>query len=342
MDAREMLPQRPDELRHHGGNIGAARLRFPNAPLPWIDLSTGINPVAYPVGDVAPDAWTRLPDPAAQEALEAAARTAYDAGAESTVVAAPGTQALLQWLPRVVPAQRVGILGFTYGEHEKCWRDAGADVVTVDTAAELASFDVGVVVNPNNPDGRLVPPEVLLTTAQSMLSSNGMLIVAEAFMDTLGLGDSLAPRLPHAGAVVLRSFGKTYGLAGLRLGFAVAPPRLAASLRAALGPWAVCGPAVAIGQRALLDTVWLRKATLRLRADADRLDGLLRSRGFTVVGGTPLFRLASHAEAGKWFGHLAQAGILTRPFGGRPDWLRFGLPGGRAEWERLEAALESR
>ena len=342
MDAREMLPQRPDELRHHGGNLGAARLRFPNAPLPWIDLSTGINPVAYPVGAVSPDAWTRLPDPSVQAALEAAARIAYGAGAESAVVAAPGTQALLQWLPRVVPARRVGILGFTYGEHAKCWRDAGAEVTTVDTAAELTKFDVGVVVNPNNPDGRFVPPDLLMAMVDSLSKQRGMLVVDEAFMDVLGPSGSLVPRLPRAGAVVLRSFGKTYGLAGLRLGFAVAPPRLAASLRAALGPWAVCGPAVEIGRRALLDPAWLPEVTPRLRDAADRLDRWLQSAGFTVVGGTPLFRLASHPEAGRWFEHLAQAGILTRPFDARPDWLRFGLPGGRAEWKRLGAALGSR
>jgi cobalamin biosynthetic protein CobC len=161
MDAREMLPRRSDDLRHHGGNIGAARLRYPDAPLPWIDLSTGINPIAYPVGTVSPDAWTKLPDPSAQAGLEAAARIAYAARAESEVVAAPGTQALLQWLPRVVPARRVGILGFTYGEHEKCWRDAGAEVTRVDTVPELTTFDVAVVVNPNNPDGRFAPPDVL-------------------------------------------------------------------------------------------------------------------------------------------------------------------------------------
>jgi len=179
-------------------------------------------------------------------------------------------------------------------------------------------------------------------TADSLAKRDGTLIVDEAFMDVLGPGDSLVPRLPHAGTVVLRSFGKTYGLAGLRLGFAVAPPRLAASLRAALGPWAVCGPAVEIGRRALLDTTWLRDMTPMLRDAADRLDGLLRSAGFTAAGGTPLFRLASHPAAGRWFEHLAQAGILTRAFEAKPDWLRFGMPGGGAEWERLGRVLHSR
>ena len=341
MDEAETLPECPDELRHHGGNINAARLRFPGAKLPWIDLSTCINPIPYPVGAVSPDAWTRLPEPSAQAALEAAARAAYGADAETEVIAAPGTQALLQWLPRVVPARSVGILGFTYGEHEKCWRDAGVAVTTVDTPGELTAFDIGVVVNPNNPDGRIVPPDILAAAAKLLAKRHGLLIVDEAFMDVLDPRHSLVPGLPRSGVVVLRSFGKMYGLAGLRLGFALTSPDLAISLRAALGPWSVGGPAIEIGHRALSDGLWLDKATSRLQNDAARLDGLLREAGFTIAGGTPLFRCAAHPEAASWFRRLAQSGILTRPFNAKPDWLRFGIPGAPTEWERLEATLRS-
>jgi cobalamin biosynthesis protein CobC len=340
-DEAETLPECPDELRHHGGNINAARLRFPHAKLPWIDLSTGINPIPYPVGAVSLDAWTRLPEPSAQVALEAAAGVAYGADAATAVIAAPGTQALLQWLPRVVPARSIGILGFTYGEHEKCWRGAGVEVTMVDTPGELAAFDIGVAVNPNNPDGRIVPPDVLAATARSLAKRDGLLIVDEAFMDVLGQGHSLAPCLPRSGAIVLRSFGKSYGLAGLRLGFAMTSSDLAASLRAALGPWSISGPAIEIGHRALSDAIWLDETASRLRNDAARLDGLLRDAGFTIAGGTPLFRCAAHPQAAAWFGHLARCGILTRPFDTKPDWLRFGIPGAPVEWERLAGVLRS-
>ena len=338
MNAPVTLSKRPDELRHHGGNINAARLRFPEAPEPWIDLSTGINPYPWPVAAIPAEAWTRLPDPAA---VEAAARIAYGAGPRTEVVAAPGTQALLQWLPRVVAARRVGILGFTYGEHEQCWRTAGADVTTVDTPEELTGFDVGVVVNPNNPDGRIVPPDVLAPIADRLARRGRSLIVDEAFMDLLGPSHSLVPLMPRDGTIVLRSFGKMYGLAGLRLGFALTSPGVAASLRAALGPWAVSGPAIEIGRLALADTRWLSESVRRLGSAADRLDRLLRCAGFTIAGGTRLFRMAEHAAAAAWFERLAQAGILTRPFLARPHWLRFGLPGAPLEWERLEAALRS-
>jgi cobalamin biosynthetic protein CobC len=342
MDVRKTMPEGADELRHHGGNINLAQQRFPDAPLPWLDLSTGINPAPYPVGEIPPAAWARLPEPAAVAALAAAAGAAYGAGPGAEVVAAPGTQALIQWLSRIFPARRVGILGFTYGEHANCWRVTGAEVSTVREPEDLAAFDVGVVVNPNNPDGRCFPQGRLTEVARSLVRRGGMLIVDEAFMDAAGPRESLVPALPETGIVVLRSFGKIYGLAGIRLGFAVTSPALAAPLRQAIGPWAVSGPAIEIGRRALSDGAWLGRTVARLGCETARLDRLLRSAGFEIVGGTPLFRLAAQPDANAWFNRLCRAGILTRAFPAKPDWLRFGIPHKPADWERLDAALNCR
>jgi cobalamin biosynthesis protein CobC len=322
-------------LRYHGGNLTAARRLFPDAPLPWIDLSTGINPVPYPVGRISQIAWTRLPDVAA---LEHTARVAYHAGPRTDAVAAPGTQALIQWLPRIFSAKNVGILDFTYGEHAVCWRAAGAEVVTVATLTDLAAFEVGVVVNPNNPDGRVCSPGAMADVAAVLARRGGRLIVDEAFMDLQGHDHSLIPDLPPA-TVVLRSFGKTYGMAGLRLGFALGSPEDCARLRTALGPWAISGPAIEIGQRALTDHAWLAPAKARLRDDAERLDRTLESAKLAVVGGTALFRLVRHRHAADWFKTLCAAGILTRPFQEQPEWLRFGIPPAPEAWTRLEAAL---
>lgn len=338
MDTQETSPKAADELRYHGGNINAARLRFPHAPEPWIDLSTGINPVPYPVGPIASSAWSALPEPAALAALEAAARHAYGATPSTTIVAAPGTQALIQWLPHIIPARRVGILGFTYAEHERCWRAAGADVVTVAALSDLAACDVGVVVSPNNPDGRTYSSVELITVAAILVRRGGLLIVDEAFIDVMPPGTSLIPDLPEAGALVLRSFGKSYGLAGVRLGFAASAPKVGKQLRMAIGPWAVSGPAIEIGRRSLTDAAWLSETVRRLRGQAERLDRLLASAGFDIIGGTPLFRLAQQRKAAAWFDRLGRTGILTRPFRTRPNWLRFGIPHADA-WCRLEAAL---
>lgn len=323
----------------HGGEVAAARARFPAAPQPWIDLSTGVNPRGYPVGALPEEAWRRLPDQDALEALEAAAAAAYRAAPPAQVVAAPGTQALIQLLPRLLPARNVAVLGFGYEEHVACWRAAGAAVSIVDTVAALASADLAVVVNPNNPDGRAVDPDGLVALAGGLAARGATLVVDEAFADTREPAWSLVPRLPAAGVVVLRSFGKFFGLAGLRLGFAVTGAALAGPIRAALGPWAVSGPALAIGARALADVPWQQAERARLAAAAERLDALLTRAGLTVIGGTSLFRLAASPEAAALAERLGRAGLLVRTFPARPNWLRFGLPEGPEAWERLAAAL---
>ncbi len=298
-----------------------------------------MNPAPYPVGAIPPEAWHRLPGPDAIRALEAAAGAAYGALDPTHVIAAPGTQALIQWLPRLFPARSVGVLGFSYGEHARVWAASGARVERVEAVEGLATFDVAVVVNPNNPDGRLVPPGALHDLASAMARRGGLLVVDEAFVDVIRPSPSLVPRMPRAATVVLRSFGKIYGLGGLRLGFAIASTDLSDTIRAAIGPWGVSGPALTIGRAALADADWLDQARTGLIAASARLDGLLQAAGLQVVGGTPLFRLVQSPAAPAVFEHLLRAGILTRPFAHRPDWLRFGVCGDAAAWERLKAAL---
>jgi cobalamin biosynthetic protein CobC len=315
----------------HGGDLGDVRRRHPGAPRPWIDLSTGINPLPYPVADLPADAWSRLPSHDAEQTLIATAAQRYRCE-PGQLIAAPGTQALIQVLPRLVARSRVAIVGPTYAEHELNWRRHGHDVAVV-ASLEAADADVVVVVNPDNPTGRLWPTQALRGIAARLL------VVDEAFIDLLPHQASLAGHLPH-NAVVLRSFGKVYGLAGLRLGFAIAAVPLAQRLREELGPWAVSGPALAIGTTALADDAWLQETAARLAGDVRQLDALLVSAGFTVLGGTPLFRLASHPKAHEKVEDLARQGIHVRAFGHQPTWLRFGLPGGDEEFRRLSAALQ--
>ncbi len=310
----------------HGGDLGEVRRQFPDAPLPWIDLSTGINPVPYPLPPLPPESWTRLPSREDQRALIEAAAKRYDVDDPETIVVAPGTQALIQLLPRLLPTSRVAIVGPTYEEHEMSWRRQGHDVVVVDTLP--ADADVVVLVNPDNPTGRLVP-------ASDLAAIKGLLVVDEAFIDFHPRAASLAGK----NAVVLRSFGKTYGLAGLRLGFAIADRTLADRLRDEFGPWAVPGPALEVGRLALSDDAWLRRTAVRLDADGKRLETLLTRAGFTLLGGTPLFRLARHADAAAIAEALAARGIHVRRFAHEPSWIRFGLPGNDAAFERLAEAF---
>ncbi len=320
----------------HGGDIATARRLFPEAPEPWIDLSTGINPFPYPLPTLPLSAWTRLPGAEAEAALLAAARNAYRVPDGAGVVAVPGTQILVSLLPRLFGRGPAAVLGPTYAEHALAWRRAGAEVRAAASLAEIGDAATLVLVNPNNPDGRIVPPARLAALGHDLARRGGLLVVDEAFADFVPAA-SLVPDLPPA-TIVLRSFGKTYGLAGLRLGFAVAGPAEASALREALGPWAVSGPAQAIGAAALADAAWLAAARTARASDADRLAALLAPHG-EVLGRTPLFRLLRAEAAPALFARCGRAGVYVRRFAEHPDRLRFGLPAGDEAWRRLEEAL---
>lgn len=321
----------------HGGDLGEARRQFPAAPEPWIDLSTGINPVPYPLPCIPAAAWQRLPARADEAALLAAAHAAYRVPDSAAIVAAPGTQILIETIPTLAPAgAEVAVLGPTYGEHAHAWRKAGFAVREVADPDAAGTAAIVVIVNPNNPDGRIVARADLNRTAARLAGMGGLLVVDEAFADFTPEA-SIVPDLPPA-TVVLRSFGKTYGLAGLRLGFAIGPADLAARLADRLGPWAVPGPALHVGRVALSDRDWLTATRAEREADAARLDALLASSG-RVAGGTALFRLLETPEAPALFERLGRHGIHVRRFAAHPHRLRFGLPGDEAAWQRLAAAL---
>ncbi|WP_142848288.1 threonine-phosphate decarboxylase CobD [Telmatospirillum sp. J64-1] len=321
----------------HGGDLAGAEARFGRPDQGWLDLSTGINPHSYPLPALTAESWTRLPDAGADLRLREAAAACYGAPGPDHVAAAAGTQALIQWLPRLLPPGMVAVSGPTYGEHAKAWESWGHEVVEADPEEAETLARVIVVVNPNNPDGRSHDPEALAALAERMAARGGLLVVDEAFCDvTPEL--SAAGRL-RTGMVVLRSFGKFYGLAGLRLGFALAEPDLAACLRKWLGPWSVPGPAVAVGCRALADRDWAEAMRTRLAEEARMLDEVLRQAGLAIIGGTSLFRLAGAPRAWALYEHLARSGILVRPFSHSPRWLRFGLPPDDAARRRLAQAL---
>lgn len=332
-----MRPRRPEAVPH-GGDLDAARERFPGAPSPWVDLSTGINPVSYPVPALSPELWARLPQRSDERRLREAAAHRYGAVSPEAVVSAPGTQALIQLVPRLLGPARVAVLGPTYGEHAAAWRQAGHEVVDVPDIASAEATEVVVVVNPDNPTGRIVQPSLLREAAARQGEAGGWLIVDEAFADVAPDEASLVPDLPPS-TIVLRSLGKMYGLAGLRLGFAVAPEPIAARLREALGPWAVSGPALAAGAAALADDTWREAVLARLEKAVLRLDRLLEACGCAVLGGTLLFRLAAHPGAPQIAEVLGREGVLVREFPHQPTWLRFGLPGPEAAWIRVERAL---
>jgi cobalamin biosynthesis protein CobC len=318
----------------HGGNLNVAQARFGGPLEEWIDLSTGINRWPYPVPPLEPRHWSALPSRSDVDALHAAARQAYVTNA--SVLAIAGAQAAIQWLPRLWLPGSARILAPTYNEFAPLLSGAGWQVGEVGEIEPLAGADLALVVNPNNPDGRQHDPQELL----ALLPRVKRLIVDESFADAVPQ-ISLAAKAGPAGLLVLRSFGKFYGLAGLRLGFVLGNPEDVATLGALIGPWPISGEAIEIGRKALLDRDWADATRARLQTDALRLDGLATTAGWKMIGGTPLFRLYDVVDAIAVQERLARARIWSRIFKDKPNWLRLGLPGEESEWTRLAQALST-
>ena len=330
------------DTRDHGGGLDAAIAAYGGARPDWLDLSTGINPVPYPIGEIASEAWTALPDQQAQDRLISAARRFWNVPKEAQIVAAPGASALIARMPELTDFSGAYIPGPTYNEHAAAFAAAYKlnDPEDVDAPTHI-------YVHPNNPTGKLWPA--------TAIGAGSLTIIDESFCDVIPEASHIA-FAPQKGVVILKSFGKFWGLAGVRLGFAIAAPRTLApvdeidvgfgdpevlpraSLRDMLGPWPVSGPALDIAARALEDNEWASRTRARLVQGAARLDRIMTSAGASIVGGTDLFRLYDVGDAAAWQDRLAQGHIWSRVFPYSDNWLRLGLPA-PDRWEQLEAAL---
>ena len=329
-------------MLEHGGNLNDAARHYGRPRSQWLDLSTGINPLAYPAAAPAMDAWHRLPEPCA--ALEGAACDYYGA---PRMLAVAGTQAAIQALPQLRLRQdgrpaRVIVAAPIYAEHAHCWQRSGHLVREVPYAAldeevQAQRCEVLVLCNPNNPTGALVAPEQLLRWARQLAARGGWLVVDEAFGDTVA-AHSVAAHSAEPGLIVLRSVGKFFGLAGLRLGFVAAAPTLLDELADWLGPWTISGPAQQIGTAALRDRPWQERTLARLLGDGERFHGLLQRHGI-AASGTALFQWWPEPRAAEFHAALASQGVWVRLFTRGAGGIRIGLPPDEAGWQRLDAAL---
>lgn len=354
---KTVQPDSPNSAPPHGGDLAAAEGAFGRPDEGWLDLSTGINPTSYPVAEFPLDLWRKLPARRLHDAVFASLRGYLGLASSRAVIAAPGTQALIQWLPYLRTSSRVTVWTPTYAEHAYCWQQAGHSVRTIARAlpageadacfaaltAEVrqGDVDVVVVVNPNNPDGICHDPTRLEELRGLLAARGGWLIVDEAFADAVP-EISLAGAARTEGLIVLRSFGKFFGLAGLRLGFALGDVALVERLSRALGPWAVSGPALALAAQAYADRDWIAATRAQLVLEHGQLADLLVEHGFRPKGQVPLFTLLPTPDAGEIYAFFARRGILLRLFSeGAPPLhaLRIGLPG-EGGLRRFAAALK--
>jgi cobalamin biosynthesis protein CobC len=324
----------------HGGNLNEAVLRFNRPRHDWLDLSAGLNPQHYPVPPLAAELWHRLPE--SDPALALAAADYYRA---PLMLPVAGTQAAIQALPRLRAAlhgpARVVAAAPSYAEHAHHWAQHGHQMREVPYAGleeAVDHCDVLVVCNPNNPTGALVAARQLLEWAERLAARGGWLVVDEAFGDMLPKA-CVAPYSDRPGLIVLRSVGKFFGLAGLRLGFVAAEAGLLAALADLLGPWTVSGPAQQIGGAALRDLPWQRAMRENLLQQGARLQRLLAEYGI-ASSGTALFQWWPEPQAEACWQHMAERGIWVRLFTEKTRGIRLGLPPDEAGWQRLSRALD--
>lgn len=324
------MTDHPDP-RDHGGGLDMAVALFGGKRADWVDLSTGINPRPYPVPAIPPEAFTALPDRAATERLEKAARAFWSVPNEAAVLAAPGASALIANIPRLASSGRVRIVERTYNEHEAAFRAAGWEVVRAEPEGTPLA-DARVVVHPNNPDG-------IMWSGNDEAPGRRLLVIDESFADVILFNSRVQEYATRPGVVVLKSLGKFWGLAGVRLGFAIGDPALIGALREMLGPWPVSGVAQFVGATALEDMEWANRTRQVMTVDVARLDAMVQARGAEFLGGTSMFRLFRVDDALRWQKKLAKGRVWTRVFPYEPTWLRLGLPP-QDRWDQVERALK--
>lgn len=324
----------------HGGALLAAIAHHGGSVADWLDLSTGISPFSFPLPPLGEEVWRRLPDPASSLALAATAQAFYGGG--SVPVITPGSQAAIQHLPALARkassgAGNVGILSPTYGEYAAAFGRAGFEVRAGNSLERLADCDAVVLANPNNPDGRRIGREELAAFIHAR--GTRLSVVDEAFAD-MEAGASVAELTGgDSGLLVLRSFGKFFGMAGLRLGFAFARSDLSDMLSASLGPWAVSGPALAIAAHAFKNPGLIKQQRARITHAHDLTRTALVEAGCRICGETALFFLIETTHGAALAEHLAGRLILVRAFDHSPHVVRIGLAGNEEDAERLRRAL---
>jgi len=322
-------------MLEHGGRLRQAAKRWSIPLEEWLDLSTGIAPWSYPVS-IADSAWQRLPEDDDELAAIAAAYYGHPAP-----LPLPGSQAAIQWLPRLIAPGRVLLPRPTYGEYAPAWRAAGHMVVEVeaDAIASAGEADILMLGNPNNPTAAALSRDELLALAGRQAARGGWLVVDEAFADGdpgVSVAALAGGRFPQL--VVLRSLGKFFGLAGARVGFLCAAEALSRQMTEALGPWALAHPSRVAAIQALGDSAWQAVQRQRLSQANTRLGELLAAHGLAARSGGLLFHYVATPQAAEIAEACAQRGILLRVFS-QPPALRFGLPGSDADFKRLDAAL---
>ena len=314
-------------LLFHGGDLQSASAIYGRDPADWLDLSTGINQHSYPVPAIEKDAWHQLPY--LNPVLIKAAQSYYG---DHPCLASSGSQNIIQLLPSILHQlgnqKPAWLPNVGYQEHRQAWSQRGeihtysgldSQLAAQQIDAALHNDELGhlVIIHPNNPTGETFKRQQLRSWAQELQAVDGFLVVDEAFIDTTPSASLLTEKLAD-NIIILRSVGKFFGLAGIRLGFTFATESVLNGLAKEIGPWSVNGPAQTVAIAALSDTSW--QANMRSQLVKERGKQLsvwkksMIQLGADLAASHELFRSFSMASdlAYRLHHSAAKNGILLR------------------------------
>ena len=328
-------------MLNHGGNLQKAQQLYPNAETPWLDLSTGISPWVWPVPNMGEVHWQRLPE--VSESFNTAVEAYYGVG---HLIPTAGSQEAIEIIPALLPAAKVAVPAWGYGEHAKSWQRAGHQLIRYSSHQDLIellpSVEHVVVINPNNPTGDYWSHACL---TELLAKVSGTLVVDEAFIDSLSQPSLLTNRDSES-LIVLRSVGKFFGLAGIRLGFVSLPNGLREGFKQKQLLWGVSAPALHVAEKALSDKTWQGEQKTRINTMRAAMLALVKKHlpNQHVVAGPLFVSVKAEVRLLKTIHqHFAEQGVWLRIFA--PDneglsYLRFGLPQTIARCEQAFSTLQ--
>ena len=315
----------------HGGDIDLAIKKYGGEREDWIDLSTGINGASYPWQESINVELRNLPSNKILMQLEKAAARAYKIAESADTAAVSGAQQIINLLPLCLKScNSVAILGPTYNEYEKAFKRSGTKTKTVSETSKLSCSDIAIIVNPNNPTGKVIADETLAGLSKKVR----ILIIDESFKMF-----SSRRTLNFSNIIQINSLGKFFGLAGVRLGFVSGPSEFIKTVKEMLGPWPVSSLAAEIGIVALNDKVWISEMEKILVTESNTLLEACSSKNWELVGRTSLFHTYATSSCLEVEKQFAAHGIWVRTFDYSKTWVRLGIPTSENAWTRVKQAL---
>jgi len=322
----------------HGGDIYASPVA--------LDYSANTNPLGVPpavlaAASAALEKADRYPDPYCRALVKAIA--AYEGVKPETILCGNGASGLIFSFCAAARPGKAAALAPTFSEYASSLVLFGGETVLYPLRQENGFLPDGdfldwlraeqpetvFLCNPNNPTGRLFPQKLIMDVLTLCKQMKSRLFVDECFLELSHGGESLKGFLQDfPGLFILRAFTKSYGMAGLRLGYCLsADSALLTRMAELTPPWDVSAPAQAAGRAALGEAGFLRRAVELIDRERPRLKAALEAMGLYVCPSDVNYLLFRGPET--LLGDLRSRGIALRDCanfpGLGPGWYRMAV-----------------